>query len=65
MEEREKRAYKGFTPRMGVYVVRHLPELPPLGDAQGRDPEGDLAELEGLWRERLGRSEANSYRGRA
>ncbi|WP_373048734.1 GIY-YIG nuclease family protein [Vulgatibacter sp.] len=107
-----KRDYKGFTPRMGVYAVRHLPsgrtllgsslhlqgilnrhrfqletgvhaqqamqadwrrdgrdafafeildELKPLPDRPDHDPSSDLAELEALWRERLGLTPQTTY----
>jgi len=112
LHEPNPRKYKGFTPRMGVYAVRHLPsgrvllgssphlegilnrhrfqlstgvhpiralqadwhrdgagafsfeildELPQSDDAAPRDPRGDLAALEELWRERLALDPAHSY----
>lgn len=108
----ETRPYKGFKPKMGVYVVRHRPsgralvgwsrhlhgilnrhrfqlgagmhpnprlqadwardgadsfdfeildELQPHPDRPADDPDGDLAELEAMWRERLGLTPETSY----
>jgi hypothetical protein len=45
----------------GSFAFEILDEIEPLPDRQGGDPDADLAELEALWRDRLGLTEETTY----